>query len=459
MTIYSVFKSLKRKIALSVVLFYALFIVITLFVVTETYAKYSQEKIKFDSLNKLSASFDASLGMLGDYRALLEKIEEAKTKYLNPPIDLKDEEAMLLNLKKYLISGDYNGAKKIYDQLSLSLNKKIADEDGKGELAGKINNGLKATIKIFQEGNQIAEFETAEDGSFTYRLPPGKYTMKISVSGYSEYSSDVEIKTGEKNEKNISLSKIFAASSQPAAPAPAPASSGVYSYQTVKTERGSFSVHLLTIDLNQYSMRIDTAADGDCADNCPVKSLSSYVSQNGGFAGVHGTYFCPTSYSSCAGKTNSFYYKLFNTRLNSKINWSNGLGDYLPFLYVDQSGAAHYSDTWSGIKDSGNISAGISCRPHLVENGAVVVTDGDLDSDKERSSKISRGFIGVNGQTIYAGVVTGATVIDSAYTIKGLGIPFAFNIDGGGTTALFYEGSYKIGPGRDMPNAIVFIRK
>ena len=41
---------------------------------------------------------------------------------------------------------------------------------------------------------------------------------------------------------------------------------------------------------------------------------------------------------------------------------------------------------------------------------------------------------------------------------KALGLENALNLDSGGSTAL-WSGGYKVGPGRNIPNAILFIRK
>ncbi|PJE62049.1 hypothetical protein COU87_01310 [Candidatus Roizmanbacteria bacterium CG10_big_fil_rev_8_21_14_0_10_39_12] len=51
-----------------------------------------------------------------------------------------------------------------------------------------------------------------------------------------------------------------------------------------------------------------------------------------------------------------------------------------------------------------------------------------------------------------------ATVAESAYVIHALGIQNAMNLDSGGSTALWSSG-YKAGPGRNIPNAILFIAK
>jgi exopolysaccharide biosynthesis protein len=46
-----------------------------------------------------------------------------------------------------------------------------------------------------------------------------------------------------------------------------------------------------------------------------------------------------------------------------------------------------------------------------------------------------------------------------AYVFKSLGATGALNLDTGGSTALYYGGRYVYGPGRDIPNAIIFATK
>ena len=47
---------------------------------------------------------------------------------------------------------------------------------------------------------------------------------------------------------------------------------------------------------------------------------------------------------------------------------------------------------------------------------------------------------------------------ESARTMKTLGMENAMNLDEGGSTAL-WSGGYKLGPGRNIPNAILFVRR
>jgi len=56
-------------------------------------------------------------------------------------------------------------------------------------------------------------------------------------------------------------------------------------------------------------------------------------------------------------------------------------------------------------------------------------------------------------------LVTNASVTDSAYALQALGVKDALNLDGGGTSALYISGSYKVGPGRLLPNAVVLVPK
>jgi hypothetical protein len=207
--------------------------------------------------------------------------------------------------------------------------------------------------------------------------------------------------------------------------------------------------------MGKIKMITDTASDNDCLDNCPVKSLASYVSGNGGFAGINGTYFCPSDYASCAGKTNTFHWKILVTRLNKIINEHNGLAENDPAMAWG-NGTIKYFGTWNGFKSSGfGASSAINSRPRLVESGNNVLNDGDLD-DKQRTVKSNRGGLGINGNTMYAVVARSATVPDLAEIMRSLGSKSAMNIDGGGSSALYFTGSYKAGPGRSLPNAVVF---
>lgn len=51
-------------------------------------------------------------------------------------------------------------------------------------------------------------------------------------------------------------------------------------------------------------------------------------------------------------------------------------------------------------------------------------------------------------------VAKAATVGDLAAIMQTMGVDNGLNLDGGGSSALYY-GGYKVGPGRSLPNAII----
>lgn len=80
------------------------------------------------------------------------------------------------------------------------------------------------------------------------------------------------------------------------------------------------------------------------------------------------------------------------------------------------------------------------------------------DGDPKKGSKGGRSFVGNKGNTAYIGVVHNATVAESAHALKALGLENALNLDDYGSTAL-WSGGYKVGPGRNLPNVVLFVRK
>jgi len=101
------------------------------------------------------------------------------------------------------------------------------------------------------------------------------------------------------------------------------------------------------------------------------------------------------------------------------------------------------------------VDAVLSNYPLLVSGGNVVYGGG---GDAKFSAVGARGFIANKGSTVYIGDVLNATMQDSARVLKALGMDNAMNLDEGGSTAL-WSGGYKLGPGRSIPNAILFVRK
>ncbi|MCK4829920.1 phosphodiester glycosidase family protein [bacterium] len=233
----------------------------------------------------------------------------------------------------------------------------------------------------------------------------------------------------------------------------APPGSG-YSRQTVNVEGlGSYLVSIVAADLGSTRVLVDTAADSDCSNDCPVLPLAEYVSRNGAYAGINGSYFCPASYASCAGKTNTFDLLVMNknkTYFNSGNNvYSNNpaviLGDgYVRFVTT--------ASQWGRDTSPNGV---LSNFPLLVFNNQVVFGG---DDDPKKGSKGGRSFIANKDNNVYIGVVHSATVAESARVLHALGMQNAMNLDDGGSTTL-WSGGYKVGPGRNLPNVILFVTK
>lgn len=99
----------------------------------------------------------------------------------------------------------------------------------------------------------------------------------------------------------------------------------------------------------------------------------------------------------------------------------------------------------------------------VIANYPLLVTGGNINfteapNEPKFGQKGPRDFIAVKGNMVYIGVVHSATMGESAKVLHVLGMGEALNLDEGGSTALWF-GGYKIGPGRNIPNAVLFVRR
>jgi exopolysaccharide biosynthesis protein len=238
-------------------------------------------------------------------------------------------------------------------------------------------------------------------------------------------------------------------------PVSGPPGSGL-STTNVATDKGNFSATVLSLDMGNTKVITDTASDNDCGNGCPVNSLQSYVSKNGGFAGVNGTYFCPITYPECSSKTNSFDFPVYNTRLGHWINGGNLFWDNRAMVYFD-GGGAHYIQNARSF--SGSLNAGIVNYPGLIDGGNVQIDDAQSGLSDKQKAKGTKVGIGVRGNTVMVVVALNVNMQEFAYIFKSLGASGALNLDTGGSTALYSNGRYVYGPGRDIPNVIIFASK
>lgn len=229
-----------------------------------------------------------------------------------------------------------------------------------------------------------------------------------------------------------------------------------FSSLTVGTEKGNFSVSVLMIDLNSAKVVTDTANENDCGNDCPTLSLKEYVERNNGFAGVNGSYFCPDTYPDCSGKKNAFDFPVYNSRLNKWINGGNLFWNSRSMFYFDGSGA-HYKQNANDF--SGGLMAGLVNYPGILSDGNVQIDDNQSGLSDKQKAKGTKVGIGVSSEkNVMVVIAQNVNMQEFGYVFKALGAKGALNLDTGGSTALYYNGRYIFGPGRNIPNAIIFTR-
>lgn len=349
------------------------------------------------------------------------------------------------------------------DKVSISeeLSKTSAElNEIKNQDQVKINLELKANIKSIESTyssvvstyEKLLKLKESTDDTQDLDNLFTKSLVLLSKQNYTEAASTLATLNKQIDEQETKLAATVVAVPQNVPASNAPPGSG-FSRQQVSSDAGPFMVSIVAADLGSTRVIVDTASTGTCTDNCPVLPLATYVSRNGAYAGVNGSYFCPASYPTCAGKTNSFDLLLMNkdkVYFNSDNNvYSNNPGVIFGGGYIRFVSAV---SQWG--RDTG-IDSMLSNYPLLVSGGNISFGG---DDDPKKGSKGNRSFVANKGNTVYIGVVHSATVAESARVMKALGMENALNLDDGGSTAL-WSGGYKVGPGRDLPNVILFVGK
>jgi hypothetical protein len=315
------------------------------------------------------------------------------------------------------------------------------------ETIGNIEKTYKKTVNVYEK---ILDFQGSAKKSKYNEL----FAETLTLLSERNYSSAAAILADTEKQMADEQAKIAASFVIPeSVPVQnAPPSSG-FSRQKVQTDTGDFLVDIVTADLNSTRVIVDTASDSDCSNNCPVLSLSDYVSRSGAYAGINGSYFCPAEYPSCAGKTNSFDTLAMNK--NKKyLNSDNNKYSTVPAVIFSGNWARFVGASQEWGRDTG-VDSVLANQPLLLSSGNVVFGG---NSDPKQGSRGSRSFVGASGLNAYIGVVHNATVAEVARVLQKMGMQFALNLDSGGSTAL-WSGGYKVGPGRNLPNVLLFVRR
>lgn len=343
----------------------------------------------------------------------------------------------------------------IEDQLSST---KIELEALVNEDQFQINKALEATISSIEKTyddvvvlyEEMLDLQVASKKNDYSKL----FAQSLSYLGEQNYASaSTTLSTLKQNlaKEREKISTTFTIAENVPAQNTPPGSG--YARQRVSTDFGDFLVDIISADLNSTKVIVDTASDSDCRDNCPVLPLADYVARSGAYAGINGSYFCPADYPSCAGKTNSFDTLAMNK--NKKyLNSDNNVFSTVPAVIFHGSSARFVRTSQEWGRDTG-VDAVLANHPLLLLSGEIMFQGNDV---AKQSSKSNRSFVAATGSTVYIGVVHNATVAEVARVLHKMGIQNALNLDAGGSSAL-WSGGYKVGPGRNLPNALLFVRK
>ncbi len=245
-----------------------------------------------------------------------------------------------------------------------------------------------------------------------------------------------------------------------------------YIHKKINVANKDYTVDVIEIDLKNPNLKIITAtADNyNCKVDCRVKTLADFVLNNNGFAGINGTYF--EAYDK--KKLNYYFYPVYNSNEKKLINddqlkyWTTG-----PVIVFDESNKFYYfkdSREFASVEDfeekyNVKIQAAIGNKPRLIENKMNLLIEWNIDK-KQRNVKARRNAFAYKEDLndpgrgiVYLLVVQKVTVPELVDVVKKFAVDYALNLDGGYSSALWYNDEYMLGPGRDIPNAIIFSEK
>ncbi len=337
---------------------------------------------------------------------------------------------------------------------------------------------LGVSEKDFQK---IAQEATSATGNRTFaKKLSGRILLRVERSGESWYVNPVDLKKyylGRPSDAfsvmrrlGLGITKANLATIPRSQKDDAANTFSNYKYRrTIKTDRGDFYVDIVEIALSKLRLKVvtDTAGVEACSKNCPTKPLYDYVANHKAFAAVNGSYF------DTASRPGYYFAPVYNTLGKRMMNEDQTKYPTTgPLVAFDEDNKFYYFSAASDFKSAANfesmtgkkLSAAISNKPSLVENGQIVLKSSDMDSYQSGSktwrSAIGYTKAGVNPDgTVYLVFVRDATVTDLAAVMKSLKMDYAMNLDGGYSTALHYNNEYKLGPGRNIPNALLFVER
>lgn len=304
-------------------------------------------------------------------------------------------------------------------------------------------------------GTMLLQVESRGEAWYVYPSNTKRYSLGSSENAHAVVRR-LALGISKKDLSTIAIGEITGTTNT---------TSSLHRRYTIKIDRGSFDIDLVTIPRDKYMMVTRTADRADCTHDCSARPLADYVTESGAVIGINGSYFCPPDYAACSASINSYNPPVFDSLTKTMINYTKAHyhnGPVLTFASDDHYRLYYRWNDFGDIKKfsartNTTLLAAIGNRPTLMERG-LIATDYEK-IDEAFLTKASRGGIGYNASSVFLVVARKASVVDLANIFRAVGATDAMNLDGGGSTALYVEGRYLVGPGRRIPNAIVFTKR
>ncbi|MDD5212927.1 MAG: phosphodiester glycosidase family protein [Candidatus Gracilibacteria bacterium] len=226
-----------------------------------------------------------------------------------------------------------------------------------------------------------------------------------------------------------------------------------YSRKTYTTSLGDYQIRLFKLDLAGDDRLVVGVSDKG-------ESLESLVKRYNGKAGLNGTYFCPEYYPECKGKNFSnadriSYGEDFSRWTDTGERYVFAIDkDYMSFFFnTSNYNVDMRNDIYMGIGNHPLILLeGQNKLEHYYDVGLI---------DKKMPSTGAKTFICTVKDTkkVYMGIVYSARMDDLPTILSDIGCYNALNLDAGRSTALYNNGEYYVGPGREIMDALIITDK
>lgn len=235
-----------------------------------------------------------------------------------------------------------------------------------------------------------------------------------------------------------------------------------------------FAYSLVTKTVDGHKVWIFHIPAGDSYRVTAVASntgttLKSLVQIAGGVAGINGAYFIPRDYTGKPDTTNTVRIMDGNGALYSRYFPDTGvngifwfLSDNTPILvqnniYSEKTLRANYN---SGMILE--VESGIANFPILLASGANLIPLYEkawLITEKMKVKGTKSFICRTRTNDIKMGTIGTISMLDVPVLLQRFGCIDAINLDNGGSLALYDKGKYIVGPGRNIMDGFIIVKK